>query len=65
MTEENHENTQSGWSQSRDFNLEPIECKAEWMLGYVSVFGSSESRQRPIIMLQLTIIRMSCIFTRN
>ena len=44
MTEENHENTHSGRSPSRDLNLEPIECEAEWMLGYVSMFGSSEGR---------------------
>jgi len=44
MTEENHENIQNGRSPSRDLNLEPIECEVEWMLGYVIVFGSSESR---------------------
>lgn len=65
MAEENHENTQSGRSPSRDLNLESIEFKAEWMLDYVIVFGSSESRQRPILMLQLTIIQMSCLVTRN
>jgi hypothetical protein len=55
MTEENHENTQRGLSPSRDLNLESIEFKAEWMLGYVTVFGSSESRQRPIIMLHFLV----------